>query len=943
MLIEANIDDVLPSSWSPVRCLSTTLHLRKDQLSQESPRQTNKRDQHAQETLAKGNIQAATKSQIRRPWQREGADEPPVSQNRRALNKTMTQGKLLTTPTRLLKLILPLPVDATHDEEGNKGEFRSLAHNEDIQPLALLIHPQQPLSYLERLIQAELPPIRDRDGREKMPNVYFLAEGSERDEKGERIDKSQRNIASYSGAGHEGADTPAEHKDWVRWSSSTDIGDFIRDAARGREFAIKIDGHDAEMRVGVPSFNDRTHYMRIRLRRISRKVDELFKIKRECDMLAQRGAHRIAKAGFGALTGWWATVYFVTFHTDAGWDLVEPITYLAGLTTIMGGYLWFLFISRDLSYQAALKITVSRRQSILYQARGFDPRKWDVLVADANALRREIRTVAEEYDVDYDEAADLGGEELNMAPSVVHLPDGQNFTVTPVFSGLFFKSNELNTHPTPFPVGWTVVLHSEDGSEYPPDSSHASSSSVNHHNHDHQDDSDHHKRRSHIHKYHRPTLHNDTIFISSISNPSSDDYKPHSSPSRQIALMLWITLYWYFQQPEPLPYLETEYSKCTPLEAKPKGDWRIRVKRDGVFRTKNMIPKLERMGLIRTFDSAVGTSIEENNQGWDDMFVSRSMFWQIHSGLFLFTPNPMKQSLSNPGSPVSSRPTSPVRNEMPPNPLVVPATASNSSLAADLPGGPIPTTLTSAPAFPIGPYYSSSHLPTYYPPAPLQYTITNNIRHPLRQKPPRMGEIFYTRFVPSVGKYLSFRVASISPKPVPCLGPVGPGEKEHNHLLTLSDSELLQKWLSNPRVQAFWGGYQENLLSDALKSRHSFPAIGMWDGVPFGYFELYWVKEDVLGQQMGNDAQDFDRGMHVLVGEEWARGKVKYWLSSLVHWCWQADYRTMNVCLEPRVDNTRFIPHLEHAGFMKEKQLSFMHKQSWLLRIRRDAWEGPAL
>ncbi|KAI1487058.1 hypothetical protein F5X96DRAFT_176687 [Biscogniauxia mediterranea] len=402
-----------PSPWSPVRCLSTTLPLKKDQLSQESPRQTNERDQHAQETLAaKGTIQAATKSQIRRPWQREGADEPPVSQKRRALNKTMTQGKLLTTPTRLLKLILPLPVDATHDEEGNKGEFRSLAHNEDIQPLALLIHPQQPLSYLERLIQAELPPIRDRDGREKMPNVYFLAEGSERDEKGQRIDKSQRNIASYSGAGHEGADTPAEHKDWVRWSSSTDIGDFIRDAARGREFAIKIDGHDAEMRVGVPSFNDRTHYMRIRLRRISRKVDEMFKIKRECDMLAQRGAHRIAKAGFGALAGWWATVYFVTFHTDAGWDLVEPVTYLAGLTTIMGGYLWFLFISRDLSYQAALKITVSRRQSILYQARGFDPRKWDVLVADANALRREIRTVAEEYDVDYDEAADLGGEEV---------------------------------------------------------------------------------------------------------------------------------------------------------------------------------------------------------------------------------------------------------------------------------------------------------------------------------------------------------------------------------------------------------------------------------------------------------------------------------------------------------------------------------------------------
>lgn len=318
----------------------------------------------------------------------------------------------MTTPTRLLKLILPLPADATHDEKGNKGEFRAIAQNEDIQPLALLVHPHQPLSYLERLIQAELPPVSDKNGREKMPNVYFRAESSDRDETGQPRHRTSPNIASASGLGREGPDTPAEHKDWVRWSSSTEIGDFIRDAARGREFAIDIDAQDNEIRVGVPSFNDRTHYMRVRLRRMSRKINDLSKIKEECDILAHRGAHRIAKAGFAALAGWWGVVYFVTFHTDAGWDLVEPITYLAGLTTIMGGYLWFLFISKDLSYRAALNITVTRRQNMLYQDRGFDPQKWESLVSDTNALRREIRTIAEEYDVEYDETKDLGSEEV---------------------------------------------------------------------------------------------------------------------------------------------------------------------------------------------------------------------------------------------------------------------------------------------------------------------------------------------------------------------------------------------------------------------------------------------------------------------------------------------------------------------------------------------------
>ncbi|KAI1097821.1 hypothetical protein F4804DRAFT_150255 [Jackrogersella minutella] len=402
-----------PAPASSFRCFIATPYTRKDALSEET-REIDQRDQSTHEKDVKAGIEDATKQQIKRPWHREGADQPPVSESRRTMNKTMTKGKLLTTPTRLLKLIVPLPVDATHDEQGNKGEFRSLAQNEDIQPLALLVHPQQPLSYLERLIQAEMPPIRDSNDREKMPSVYFLAEGSERDESGQKIGvgKKKPNIASYSGLGREGADTPPEHKDWVRWSSSTEIGDFIRDAARGREFAIEITGHNTKIRIGVPSFNDRTHYMRVRLRRMSHSIEELSEIKHECDMLAHRGAHRIAIAGFVALSGWWGAVYFLTFHTDLGWDLMEPVTYLAGLTTIMGGYLWFLFISRDLSYQAALKITVSRRQHFLYQARGFNFQKWENLVHETNALRREIRIIAEEYDVDWDETKDLGGEDV---------------------------------------------------------------------------------------------------------------------------------------------------------------------------------------------------------------------------------------------------------------------------------------------------------------------------------------------------------------------------------------------------------------------------------------------------------------------------------------------------------------------------------------------------
>lgn len=78
----------------------------------------------------------------------------------------------------------------------------------------------------------------------------------------------------------------------------------------------------------------------------------------------------------------------------------------------------------------------------------------------------------------------------------------------------------------------------------------------------------------------------------------------------------------------------------------------------------------------------------------------------------------------------------------------------------------------------------------------------------------------------------------------------------------------------------------------------------MWDGVPFGYFEIYWVKEDVLGKYSGA-AEDFDRGFHVLIGEDWSRGRVQPWVSSMVHYAFCADYRTGSICIEPRVDNKR--------------------------------------
>ena len=121
-----------------------------------------------------------------------------------------------------------------------------------------------------------------------------------------------------------------------------------------------------------------------------------------------------------------------------------------------------------------------------------------------------------------------------MAPTLLHLPNGQIVTVLPVFAGFSFKPNDLNIHHSFFPPGWTVILEStvDDDADLIPGTDDPSNSS----------------KHYRPHRFREPTLHNDHLFISSISNPSNIDFKPATSPTRQIAMMLWVTLCWYFHQ-----------------------------------------------------------------------------------------------------------------------------------------------------------------------------------------------------------------------------------------------------------------------------------------------------------------------------------------------------------------------------------------------------------
>lgn len=149
------------------------------------------------------------------------------------------------------------------------------------------------------------------------------------------------------------------------------------------------------------------------------------------------------------------------------------------------------------------------------------------------------------------------------------------------------------------------------------------------------------------------------------------------------------------------------------------------------------------------------------------------------------------------------------------------------------------------------------------------------------------------------------------------------------------------RWQNSLRVMNFWqeGGSLEQhheYLSKLEADPHALTLMGCFDDEPFAYFEAYWAKEDRIAPFY--DAGDYDRGIHMLVGEENHRGphKVASWLSALVHYLFLDDPRTQRVVAEPRADNARMISYMQNQCFHCEKEFDFPHKRAALMILGRE-------
>ncbi len=194
------------------------------------------------------------------------------------------------------------------------------ATNTPVHSVVFLLHAGQPLSYISNLIRAEGPSATPGT-RQRIEEVQEREEtGMSKEEQKQKRD-SERIWATL---GDPSVSFLTRAADGKRWSPATAIGDFLRSASRVGSFVIRIG--ERNLQIAVPSFEDRTRYLRGSLYAKTEEIDKLAQLKTECDTLAHNASKNLAYGGVGILATWWVTVSFLTFGTELGWDAIEPLT-----------------------------------------------------------------------------------------------------------------------------------------------------------------------------------------------------------------------------------------------------------------------------------------------------------------------------------------------------------------------------------------------------------------------------------------------------------------------------------------------------------------------------------------------------------------------------------------------------------------------------------------
>ncbi|MFI9644740.1 GNAT family N-acetyltransferase [Streptomyces sp. NPDC052040] len=160
------------------------------------------------------------------------------------------------------------------------------------------------------------------------------------------------------------------------------------------------------------------------------------------------------------------------------------------------------------------------------------------------------------------------------------------------------------------------------------------------------------------------------------------------------------------------------------------------------------------------------------------------------------------------------------------------------------------------------------------------------------------------------------------------------------HLLPVRlerDLRLLARWMNDPTVAVFW-----QLAGDeSVTGRHvraqlagdgrSVPCLGVLDGTPMSYWEVYRADLDPLARHY--PARPHDIGIHLLIGEVSARGRGlgSALLRAVADLALDRRPACARVVAEPDLRNTPSIAAFLGAGFRLSAEVDLPGKRAALM------------
>ncbi|MFF5315061.1 GNAT family N-acetyltransferase [Streptomyces massasporeus] len=151
------------------------------------------------------------------------------------------------------------------------------------------------------------------------------------------------------------------------------------------------------------------------------------------------------------------------------------------------------------------------------------------------------------------------------------------------------------------------------------------------------------------------------------------------------------------------------------------------------------------------------------------------------------------------------------------------------------------------------------------------------------------------------------------------------------------DLPLICRWMNDPAAAAFWGlaGPQE-VTQDHLRAQlagdgHSVPCIGVLDGAPMSYWEIYRADLDPLARHY--PARPHDMGIHLLVGgvAHRGRGLGGLLLRAVADLVLAQRPSCTRVIAEPDIRNTPSVAAFLTAGFRFSAEVDLPAKRAALM------------